>query len=185
MPATSRIDGDPAGGDGARLLPCSRASDSSGRRHTILVFVLSGERYGLMLADVREVVRAVRLTPLPDAPILVEGIFDLRGELVPVLDLRRRLGLPAKEIEVSDHLIVAEVGSRTVALRADLADSLYEVEMHVWDGVGDPGSERELTAGLARLSDGLVVIHDLERFLSAPEAEALLGALALARSAAG
>lgn len=138
-----------------------------------------------MLESVREVVRVVKLTRLPDAPAPVEGIFDLRGVLVPVLDLRKRLGLPAKEIEVSDHLIVAEVGPQTVAIRVDAADSLHEVEMHSWDDVGDPGRERELTAGIARLPDGLVVIYDLERFLSVPEAEALLAALALARSAAG
>ena len=71
----------------------------------VLLFTLEGQRYALPLEDVRELVRAVRLTPLPRAPAVVEGLLNLRGELLPVLDLRRRFRLPARRLSASDRKV--------------------------------------------------------------------------------
>src|SRR5215469_5263815 len=76
-------------------------------RAEILVFEGDGRRYGLPAAEVRELARAVTIVPLPRPRALVEGVIDVRGEAVPVLDLRARLGLPAKGVEPSDHLVIA------------------------------------------------------------------------------
>jgi len=137
----------------------------------VLLFTLEGQRYALPLEDVRELVRAVRLTPLPRAPAVVEGLLDLRGELLPVLDLRRRFRLPARRLSPSDHLIVAQAGRRNLALRVDRAEGLLALEPGQLDA-----SPRELpgvgyVAGALKLPDGLVLLHDLRTFLS--EAEAL------------
>jgi purine-binding chemotaxis protein CheW len=137
----------------------------------VLLFTLEGQRYALPLEDVRELVRAVRLTPLPRAPAVVEGLLNLRGELLPVLDLRRRFRLPARRLSASDHLIVAQVGHRGLALRVDRAEGLLALEPGQLDA-----SPRELpgvgyVAGALKLPDGLVLLHDLRTFLS--EAEAL------------
>jgi purine-binding chemotaxis protein CheW len=137
----------------------------------VLLFTLEGQRYALPLEDVRELVRAVRLTPLPRAPAVVEGLLDLRGELLPVLDLRRRFRLPARRLSPSDHLIVAQTGPRNLALRVDRAEGLLALEPGQLDA-----SPRELpgvgyVAGALKLTDGLVLLHDLRTFLS--EAEAL------------
>jgi purine-binding chemotaxis protein CheW len=137
----------------------------------VLLFTLEGQRYALPLEDVRELVRAVRLTPLPRAPAVVEGLLDLRGELLPVLDLRRRFRLPARRLSPSDHLIVAQAGPRNLALRVDRAEGLLALEPGQLDA-----SPRELpgvgyVAGALKLTDGLVLLHDLRTFLS--EAEAL------------
>jgi purine-binding chemotaxis protein CheW len=137
----------------------------------VLLFTLEGQRYALPLEDVRELVRAVRLTPLPRAPPVVEGLLDLRGELLPVLDMRRRFRLPARRLSPSDHLIVAQAGRRNLALRVDRAEGLLALEPGQLDA-----SPRELpgvgyVAGALKLPDGLVLLHDLRTFLS--EAEAL------------
>ncbi len=137
----------------------------------VLLFTLEGQRYALPLEDVRELVRAVRLTPLPRAPAVVEGLLDLRGELLPVLDMRRRFRLPARRLSSSDHLIVAQAGRRRVVLRVDRAESLLALEPDKLDT-----SPRELpgvgyVAGALKLPEGLVLLHDLRTFLS--EAEAL------------
>ncbi len=144
----------------------------------VLVFEVGGQRYGLPVADVREVVRAVTLTPLPQAPAIVEGVVNVRGILVPVLDIRARFRLPAKELEHTDHLIVARVGRRPVALRVDrvleltaLDEGAVEEAEAVLPGVG-------YLAQVAKSPDGLVLVHDLRTFLSQSEAAALTGALA-------
>jgi purine-binding chemotaxis protein CheW len=137
----------------------------------ILLFTLESQRYALPLEDVRELVRAVRLTPLPQAPSVVEGLFNLRGELIPVLDMRRRFRLPVRRLLPSDHFIITQAGPRVMALRVDRAEGLLPLAPDTLDK-----TPRELpgvgyVAGALKLPDGLVLLHDLRTFLS--EAEAL------------
>src|SRR5205814_6113109 len=102
--------------------------------------------------------------------------INLRGQIVPVLDIRGRFGLPPKPLEPSDHLIVATVGGRLVAIRADRALDLMIVDPGAvsLDRQDDAGA---YVAGVARLPDGLAVIHDLQAFLDAKESAALEDAL--------
>jgi purine-binding chemotaxis protein CheW len=144
----------------------------------VLLFTLEGQRYALSTRDVRELVRAVRLTPLPRAPSVVEGLLNLRGELLPVLDMRRRFRLPVRPLSSSDHLVVARADHRHVALRVDRAEGLLSLEPGQLDT-----SPRELpgvgyVAGALKLPDGLVLLHDLRTFLSEAEALELEEALA-------
>jgi purine-binding chemotaxis protein CheW len=133
----------------------------------ILVFELAGRRYGLAARAVRELHRAVAVTPLPNAPAVVEGVIDVHGAIVPVYDLRARFGLPRCAVDPSHHLIVAFAGGRTVALRVDRAHELVREALR----------EAPFGGGVATLRDGLVVVHDLDRFLSDAEATALDRAL--------
>jgi purine-binding chemotaxis protein CheW len=144
----------------------------------VLLFTLAGQRYALPAEEVRELVRAVRLTPLPHAPAVVEGLLNLRGELLPVLDLRRRFRLPARRLSASDHLVVAQAGPRRVALRVDRAEGLLPLEPGLLDG--SPGELPGVgyVAGALKLPDGLVLLHDLRTFLSEAEALTLEEALA-------
>lgn len=144
----------------------------------VLLFTLEGQRYALRATDVRELVRAARLTPLPRAPDVVEGLLNLRGELLPVLDLRRRFRLPPRPLSPADHFIVARAGARRVVLRVDRAEGLLALEPGVLDT-----TPRELpgvgyVAGALKLPDGLVLVHELATFLSEAESLALDAALA-------
>lgn len=149
----------------------------SAERVDLLTFELEGERCALLAADVVEVQRAVAIARLPHAPAIVEGVIDLRGAVVPVLDVRARFGLPPRPVSVSDHLIVTRV-PRPAAIRVDRALDLVPVAA---DAIEDaraavPGTAH--TAGVAKLADGLVVIHDLRAFLTEDEERDLDGALA-------
>jgi len=78
----------------------------------LLIFELAGQRYGLAVDDVREVVHAVSISPLPKAPAVVEGVINVRGTVTAVLDIRRRFGHPAKPLAPSDHFVLARAGER-------------------------------------------------------------------------
>jgi purine-binding chemotaxis protein CheW len=136
-----------------------------------LVFTLAAERFALPLRDVHEVVRAVAIRSLPQAPAVIEGIIDLRGELVPVFDLRARFRLPPKPLAPEDHLLVAQAGARKVALRVDQALALERLASVSTEREPNLPRDLGLLAGVARSDDGLVLIHDLRAFLN--EAEAL------------
>lgn len=146
----------------------------------LLTFVLDGDRYALDAATVQLVERAVAITPLPRAPQLVEGVIDVHGTLAPVFDLRRRFGLPARELSDDEHLIVASAGDRLVAFRVDEALDLVSVPD---DLARVPAlSDTAAGEGVARLDDGAVAIYDLTTFLSASERASLDAALDSARA---
>lgn len=143
---------------------------------SVLVVEIGELRCGLPAADVVELHPVVATSPLPGAPRVVDGVVDVRGSVVPVLDVRTRLGLPVREPLLSDHLVVSRVGPRTVALRVDRAVELTAIPGSSIDSADDLAYGRHLS-GVARLSDGLVLIHDLASFLKEEEAAALDGAL--------
>lgn len=142
-----------------------------------LVFEVDAVRYGIVLADVREVVRAVLITPLPDAPAVIEGVIDVRGEIVPVYDLRLRFGRPPRALDPDEHLVMAWTGERRVAMRCDRADWIERVPhaaLHEAEAITRHG--RQLT-GVAMLPDGLVLVHDPASFLDEAERDSLEHAL--------
>ena len=155
----------------------------------LLTFELDGQRCALLASDVLEVQRVVAMARLPRCPEIVEGVIDLRGKLVPVLDVRSRLGLPQSPLALSDHLVVARVprtrsgaaphpaGPRVVAIRVDRALDLLQVPP---EKIEDPRTAAGAVhaAGVAKLADGLVLIHDLRSFLSLDEEQQLDEAVA-------
>lgn len=144
----------------------------------ILVFEAGGRRFALPSRDVAELLRAVTIVPLPKAPAIVEGVINVRGTLVPVLDIRSRFRLPPSAIEHTDHLIVARAGQRLVALRVQRALDLVRIEPSDIEDAKKIVPGAEYVAGVAKLADGLVLIHDLQTFLSEAESAALGESLA-------
>jgi purine-binding chemotaxis protein CheW len=143
----------------------------------VVVFEIGGQHYGLPVADVRELLPAVSVTPLPGAPAVVEGVINLRGRVVPVLDFRRRFELPPRPPRPADHLIVARAREQFVAVRADRAVDVLRLEADdLAEGRGlIPGVEA--LGAVARVGDRLVFIHDLHTFLTEGESAALLDAM--------
>ncbi|MCA1828651.1 MAG: chemotaxis protein CheW [Myxococcales bacterium] len=150
----------------------------------LLTFEMRGQRCALLASEVLEVQQAVATTALPRAPAIVEGVVNLRGTLVPVLDIRARLGFPPEPLDVSNHLVFARLPrksgrAQTVAIRVDRALDLVRV---AGEQIEDPrpivGAVQ--AAGVAKLADGLVVIHDLRTFLSFEDAQQLDQALLVA-----
>lgn len=90
--------------------------NASGRH---VVFVLDARRYALPMAEVERIVQSVEYAPVPGADATVHGVMNLHGVLLPVLNLRRLLGLPEKPVAFSDHFIVAHAEARRVALVVD------------------------------------------------------------------
>ncbi|HEU0052651.1 MAG TPA: chemotaxis protein CheW, partial [Longimicrobium sp.] len=107
----------------------------------ILVFEVEGERYALDTGTVREVVRAVAVSRLPGAPPIVLGVIDVRGILVPVLDLRARFGLPPRAVDPAEHFVIAEAGERAVALRVDRTVGIAEVDDASVAAPREPGAD--------------------------------------------
>lgn len=146
----------------------------------ILLVQVRGSRYAVPADCVVEIIRAVAVTTLPDAPRVVSGIINVRGVLTAVIDPAVRFGHPETEIRASDNFVLVSVPSRTVALRVESADDLEDVaDEDIRQAETVSGSGRRL-AGVATLPDGLVVIYDPAKFLDEAESAALTEAMAAA-----
>jgi purine-binding chemotaxis protein CheW len=144
----------------------------------LVVFRLDERRYALPLAVVERVVRAVDVTPLPKASPIVLGAIDVHGRVLPVLNVRRRFLMPEREIGPADWFLLARTARHTVVLVVDESEGVVEraqAEIVLSTRIV-PGLDH--FPGVLRLEDGLVLIHDLERFLSLDEARALDEAMA-------
>ena len=139
----------------------------------LVVFNLDERRYALHLPVVERIVMVAEITPLPKAPQIVAGIVNVQGRIIPVINVRKRFNLPERETSLSDHLIIASTARRTVALVVDAVSGVVErpeAEITVPDRVL-PGLE--YVQGVVKLEDGLILIHNLEMFLSLEEERTL------------
>lgn len=144
----------------------------------VLVFLLGDVRCALPLVAVVEVLRAVQISPLPGAPPVVEGVIDVRGEVVAVLDLRTRIGLPSEPVRPEQFLILARADERVVAIRADALEWIMTIDRAQVVPVERIARGIHHLAGVAKTPDGLVLVHDAGRFFHQSEAEALESAMA-------
>ena len=138
-----------------------------------IVFNLDDRRYALPLMMVDRVVRAAEVTPLPRAPVIVLGAINVRGRVLPVLNVRRRFGMPEREIAPADWFLLAHTDRRQVALAIDRSEGVVEYPEDDIDASTAIAPGLDPFPGVIRLDDGLVVIHDLDKFLSLDEMRAL------------
>ncbi len=125
----------------------------------------------------QRVVRAVEVTPLPKAPLIVLGVINVQGQIIPVFNLRKRFSLKQREIEPSNQFIIATTRTRVVALVVDTVVGVIErLEKEIL-APASILSDMEYVEGVTKFEDGIIFIHDLGGFLSLDEAKQLDEAL--------
>ncbi len=135
----------------------------------LVSFTLDGQGYAVPVACVQRVLRMVEVTPLPKAPEVVLGVFDLGGVIVPVLSMRKRFGIPEAETRLSDQLLVADTATRSVAVVVSSVTGVMERMTEEITEINKIVPGAQYVEGIVPLDDGLLFIHDLDRFLSLPE----------------
>ena len=155
----------------------SGGSNKSGELQ-IVVCELADEHYGLDIARVFEIIRHQPVTPVPRAPSFVKGVINLRGRIIPVVDLRGRFGMAEAEATKESRIVVAESGATRVGL---IVDSVSEVLLVPLDAVeATPevaaGDDAEYLRGIAKLGDRLVLLLELDGLFGLEEQQQLAGA---------
>ncbi len=149
----------------------------------VLIFDVGGQRHGVPAADVRELLPALTVTPLPDAAAGVEGVINLRGMIVPVLSVRHRFGLPARDVALSDHFIVIHHRDTLTALHVDQAVELArldaaaiaEVNTEPSEHVTGAGELREKRPRVAKYCGGMVLLHPAHDLVASVAVRTLAG----------
>jgi purine-binding chemotaxis protein CheW len=158
------------------------APASSSSHVALVVFLLDDAEYSLLASAVQEIIHAVAVHALPEAPSIVQGVLNLRGEIVPLLNIRSRLGFPSKPIHPHDHYLIAKTVGRTVALHVDRVRNVLSVERTAIRPP-DPILASRHVSGIAMLDSGLIIVQNIDRFLALHELEQIDAALHEARIA--
>lgn len=143
----------------------------------LLLFTLTDNRYAVHFECVNRIVRSVEVTHLPGSPEIISGVIKVGKDIYSVADLRRRFGLPPRDVHPSDSLVLANVGGRRIAFFVQSVAGVFQASDDEIAQMQDVVSENRYIEGVVKLRDGVILIHDLERFLSAGEQEALDAAL--------
>lgn len=146
-------------------------------KHSLLEFGLGGVRYALELNDVCRVLRAVEINPLPASPSIIIGVVNVAGQLLAVVDLRARLGLPAKPLDLDDRLLWVRAAGHDLLIPVDTVETVEDFPQQAIVQATDIPESAPLLKGLVRLADGVMLIQDLSALLALPEREAMEHAL--------
>jgi purine-binding chemotaxis protein CheW len=141
----------------------------------LVTFSIGEEEFGVDILKVQEIIRTMEITKVPRAQDFVEGVINLRGKVIPIIDLRRRFGLASKAYDKHTRIIVIEISNMIVGF---VVDSVSEV-LRIPAGTVEPppavvaGMESEYISGVGRLHDSLLILLDLDKLLSNTDLEAL------------
>ena len=144
----------------------------------LVVFMLAKEHYGVRIAAVESIIKLQPITAVPCSPAFVEGVTNLRGRVLPVIDLRKRFGLPAEESTKDTRIVVVEMNSTLVGM---IVDAVSEVLRVPAESVEPPSPimttvDSAFITGIAKVGERLIILLDLEKVLS-PEEKADLQVL--------
>ena len=137
----------------------------------LVTFKVGGEEFGLDVFQVHEILRFTEPTPMPKAPAFVEGVLDVRGTLVPVVDLRKRFEVHELRYDDDTRIVLVDFQGERLGL---VVDEVSEVMRVPETAVSPPpqyvkGLAAEFIRGIVRMENRLVVLLDLERILSSQE----------------
>lgn len=146
---------------------------SSAREGKYLTFTLAGEDYGIGILTTKEIIGMIPITPVPRTPTFVKGVINLRGKVIPVLDLRLRFGVEARDYTDRTCIVVVEIeGSAGRIMMGVVVDSVSEVLNIKGEEIEDTPSfgskmDAEYILGMAKIGKGVKILLDIDRVLSA------------------
>ena len=143
------------------------ATENDEQEEQLVAFKLGEEVYGLEIALIHEIIRWREITAIPRTASEIEGVINLRGKIVPILDLRKRLGLPEVERGGATRIIVAETADSTVGL---IVDSVVGVLRIPQASIEPPAPlvariDEDAIRGIGKISDMLVILLNMDRAL--------------------
>jgi len=145
--------------------------------HQLVVFELGKEHYGVDISAVEAIIKMQPITVVPHTPHFVEGVTNLRGSVLPVIDLRKRFNIAQDEISKNSRIVVIVLGKTKVGMIVDGVSEVLQIQEESIEPTPSMITSVDTTfiTGIAKIDDKLVILLDLSKVLSLQEAMALTG----------
>lgn len=134
----------------------------------LVTFVVGSEEFAIPILSVQEINRMMQITRVPQSPPFIEGVINLRGKIIPVMDLRKRFGDDALEDTSDSRIIVIEVATRVIGFTVDRVNEVLRIDA----GIVEPppsmvsGVDSDYVQGVGKLDDRLLILLNLDRLFS-------------------
>ncbi len=131
----------------------------------LVTFKLGNEEFGLDIIKVKEINKMINVTSIPSAPAYIKGVINLRGNVIPVVDLRTRLTLPNKEYDQATRIIVVELEERTIGFIVDEVCEVLRIPRGITEAPPEMvgGIDSEFITAVGKLDDRLIILMDLKK----------------------
>lgn len=154
----------------------TRASAATAREGKYLTFTLAGEEYGIGILKVKEIIGMMPFTSVPQTPAFVKGVINLRGKVIPVIDLRLRFGMKSIDYNERTCIIVVEIAgeSNSTVMIGIVVDAVSEVLNIKGDDIEDTPTfgarlKTDFILGMAKMGGGVKILLDIDRVLNTEE----------------
>jgi len=139
--------------------------------YQVVGFRIGNETYGVRIGSVREIVRVPEITIVPNAPEAIEGVINLRGKIIPVMDLRKRFGSAGLQADKKNRILVVELENRLLGLIVSSASEVLKIPPSEIEPPGTVFAEGESSyvTGVGKLKGRLIILLDIARLLRQPE----------------
>jgi purine-binding chemotaxis protein CheW len=133
----------------------------------LVSFKMGNEEFGIDILNVKEINRMVNITKIPNSPEYVEGIINLRGQVIPVIDLRTKLGMPKKEADNDTRIVVVDIEGRTVGFLVDAVSEVLRIPKNITEAPPEltTGINSEYITAVGKLEDRLLTMIDLNKVM--------------------
>jgi len=155
-------------------------ADRHSQEQQLVAFTIGDQEFGIDISQVREIVRLSQITYLPKAPVFIEGVVNLRGQVLAVIDLAKKLGVAAKDRGEHSRIIIVEAGGNTVGMIVDSVSEVIRLSSISTEAVPrlyETAVPEHYIRGIGKLKDRLLVFLDLHTILSSEEVKRMESAL--------
>ena len=141
----------------------------------LVSFMIGSEEFAINILSVQEINRMLQITKVPNAPAFVSGVVNLRGRVIPVIDLRTKLGLPMKQFDKNTRIVVVEVKDKTVGFIVDAVKEVLRIPTNITEPPPElvTGINSEFIMAVGKLEDRLITLIDIEKVLSNSDTKTL------------
>ncbi|QQS35455.1 MAG: chemotaxis protein CheW [Ignavibacteriales bacterium] len=133
----------------------------------LVSFMIGNEEYAVDILLVQEINRMMQITRVPNTPEYVDGVINLRGRVIPVIDLRYKLGLAKKDDDKNTRIIVVEIKNKTIGFKVDAVKEVVRIQENITEAPPElvSGTNSEFIKSVGKLDDKLLILIDLEKVL--------------------
>ena len=137
----------------------------------MVLFELGGETYGLDIAVVREIITMQPITRVPKAPVFVEGVINLRGKVIPVINMSTRFGMAKTQVSKNTRIVVVDIKGATIGIVVEVVTEVVRIQDSAVESASDivVAADSQYLQGIAKLNGKMVILLDLEKALSKEE----------------